>query len=134
MTPTHGLVTIELDVASLDDSTSFWGTLLGFRVRETRRQGTILESRTLASDAFPTLALTLRNCNPRPPAGSALGSLRSLEFQVDDPVALARRLDKPLWVLAPPEDDAEPCDRVILQDSSGYHVALTKPPRQEGSA
>lgn len=131
---TNGLVTIELDVANLDDSTSFWATLLGFRVLGSRRPGTVLESRTLASDAFPTLALVLRNCNPRPPAGSALGSLRTIEFQVDDPVALARRLDNPQWVLAPPEDDAEPCDRVILQDSSGYHVALTRPPRPEGSA
>jgi hypothetical protein len=124
-------VTLDLDAAALDPICEFYARLLGYRVVRTDHAGTLIESRTLTSDQVPALRLRFRCCAPRPPMGAAIGTIRLITFHVSDPLAVAARIEKPIWILPPP-DDATTLDRVILQDSSGYHVALAHP--QEDSA
>lgn len=129
MTTTPLQATIDLDVAPLDPTCEFYRRLLGFRVIHTENPGAFTEARTLASDEVPAVRLRLRCCSPRPPMGSGIGTIRLITFHVSDPIGVAARIDNPVWIL-PPSGDAP--DRVILQDSSGYHVALAR--SQEGSA
>lgn len=126
MTPVPPQATIDLDAAPLDDACDFYRRLLGFRVVRTDNAGTFNEARTLLSDQVPALQLRLRRCDPRPVVGAAIGTIRLITFYVNDPAGVAARIDNPVWVLPPPEH--APAERVILQDSSGYHVALARPP------
>lgn len=125
MADTPPLVTIDLDAAPLDGACEFYQRLLGFRVVKTEHAGAFTESRVLASDQVPGVLLRFRCCSPRPPMGAAIGTIRLLTFYVPDPAGVAARIEDPTWVLPPP--DHGPADRLILQDSSGYHVALVRP-------
>ncbi len=129
--PTPLVTTIHLDAIHLDELCDFYAELLGYRVVRTENLGMITESRTLESDAYPAVRLVLRNCLPRPPVGSALGTIRLLEFEVEDPARAASRVKDPRWVSEPPREGESP-DRLILLDSTGYRVALAR--RPAGSA
>jgi len=121
--PGSAPVTLLLDAGDLDAMCAFWGALLGYRVVETRQAESPAERRLLRSESYPEVDLELRRCLPRPPTGSTPGSLRGLVFAVEDPIAVASRIDDPHWI-APPPADGTPARAVTLQDPSGYHVSL----------
>lgn len=131
MTP-PAKVTIHLDAIRLDDLCDFYRTLLGFRVVETQHAGLLTEARTLESEQYPAFRLVFQSCHPRPPMASACGTIRTLEFEVDDPARVAARITEPKWITPLPGSDEPTVSRLILQDSTGYHVALVR--RPEGSA
>ena len=125
-------VTIHLDAIRLDELCAFYADLLGYRVTDTEHPGLLNEVRTLESDRYPHLRLQFHNCHPRPPMASARGTIRALEFEVDDPVETTSRIANPRWITPLPGADEPESDRLILQDSTGYHVALVR--RQGDSA
>ena len=120
---------LELDVGDLDIACAFWRTLFDYEVTDRRRPGSPIESRTLVSRDVP-LVLRLQTCLPRPPQGTSPGSIRTIEFVVDDPGARVARFEDPPLIHGP---GLEPtADRIILHDPTGYHVALSRPPAGSG--
>jgi catechol 2,3-dioxygenase-like lactoylglutathione lyase family enzyme len=118
--PTPG-ATIVLDALDLDRTQAFWAQLLGFEAVETERAGSLLERRRLVSPEVAAAHIVIQRCDPRPPIGSCVGSLRRIELHVADPAGAAARVPDPVWI-EPPTDD--PAARITLRDPNGYHVAL----------
>ncbi|MEO1130962.1 MAG: VOC family protein [Planctomycetota bacterium] len=116
-------VKIVLDAGDLDATCGFWEQLLGFVTISTTLPDKPVETRVLRSEQYPGLVIEFRRCLPRPPQGVSPGSMRSLEFEVDDPIAVAARVTDPRWVSPQPEQ-GQTVDRLTLQDASGYHVTL----------
>lgn len=117
-------VRISLDVQNLDESCAYWARLLGFRVVEIDRAGTLTESRDLECPEFPGVRMQFKSCWPRPVVGTALGSLRGLGFAVRDLPALVREFGEGLVWIQPPPADGSAYTRVIARDPNGYALEL----------
>ena len=115
------VATLAFDVADLDRSTAFYRDVLGFRVVLTERAGLIYETRAMASDRYPGVALFARKTFQRPVLGSMIGGVLQLGLREPDLSARADELDgKVTWVLAPGQRDG----RVSFLDPDGYVVEL----------
>lgn len=117
--------TIRLDAANLDHTAEFWQSLLGYEETARTASGTPMERRTLASPGVPGVTIELVACLPRPVIGSTLGSLRSLRFTVNDPIATLRHAKHAQWI-QPVDPAAPPPASVTLLDPSGYRVELAR--------
>jgi catechol 2,3-dioxygenase-like lactoylglutathione lyase family enzyme len=118
MAPTLNLL---LDTHDLDAAVAFYRDRLGFKQVDASTSAGPGATRTIACDRFPSVTITFRDCLPRPPIGTCLGSLARLTFEVPDPDAVAAGLNTS--ERRPAEG---PADRVTVADPTGYRLVLVR--------
>jgi catechol 2,3-dioxygenase-like lactoylglutathione lyase family enzyme len=120
------LVTIALDVESLERSCAFYSKL-GFEVVATARPGLIFETRTLRSTRCQGVALELRAAFGKRVIGTQPGAVRFIALRSTELARDVKALDgHARWVGPAPKADDPELSSVQFLDPDAYQINLVR--------
>ena len=116
---TTGLA-ITHDTHDLGGMTEFYTVRLGFESAGQIAPGPIYETHELRHPGLGVV-IRLRDCTPKPPAGSSVGTLWSITLKVTDPEAAAEGL-----AVQRREPAEGPADLIVVRHPTNYQVYLER--------
>ncbi len=120
MTSTTKSFAITLDTHAPEAMAEFYVSRLGFEDAGVIAPGPMYETRELRH-AEIGVTLRLRDCTPKPPMGTTVGTVWCFTMRVADPEKVAEGL--PVQRREPAEG---PADVIVVRDPGNYQVVLER--------